>query len=174
MVKNIGVVGRWQSRRRTRVCGHRHGSNLDSHQGRLGDKTLLDLKVCFVWPGTTTSWNDISCAVVHLPQSKVLILHGTCVAITDVPWDVRINPRLNNRAGEGWEHHMPYPQWIFCTSEMGRLDRGITALCGRSGEDEKSGWSHDLRRWDKPVLCKQKSFVTSLTLFQRTQRMYPS
>ena len=24
MVKNIGVVGRWQSRRRTRVCGHRH------------------------------------------------------------------------------------------------------------------------------------------------------
>ena len=24
-----------------------------------------------------------------------------------------------------------------------------------------------------PVLCKQKSFVTSLTLFQRTQRTHP-
>ena len=67
--EEVGVVGRWQSRRRTRVCGHRPWhSQFGYNPGHLGDKTLLEKGL----PCVTGNDNELEQhAVVHLPQSKV-------------------------------------------------------------------------------------------------------
>ena len=134
MVKNIGVVlvGWWQSRRRTRVCGHRH-THFGYNQGRLGDKTLLEKWLLCV----TGNDNEVERhAVVQLLQNK---FSGTCVAMICAALNfLRFR---NGQIRKPW-HHSPmwqfWRRWELRMEYLRRWAKSSRCQLQGGGEEQKS------------------------------------
>ena len=161
----VSVAGRWQSRRRTRVCGNRH-TQFGYNQGRklalvgiilikfssLSASTKIEKLPAGSHEKKKTSDPAVSSSIfVGAEREENLIIKDVWESIhclrsvcfvwsaTTTCWTTRLWCKQSFLV-------LVWP-WcalpsIFCASEMGRLNNhGITALCGSSGEDENPGWS---------------------------------
>ena len=124
MVKNIGVMGRWQCQRRTKVCGHRN-TQFGYSQGCLGDRTLLEKCLLCV----TGNWNDMLWCIFP-KQSFLGVVWPWCAlpSIFCAP-EMASQPCVAVTVWRRWELRMEY---------LRRLAKSSTCQLQDDGEEQRS------------------------------------